>query len=144
MSSHSCMRMFQVTAALPPSAPLHPRTCYTLCSEVNDGDKHFFLAKAVNEVLTWMSEGDEYLRKPCSAVAPALLTAFLPLALPLSAKLASAGARMYFSATSSSCNHGCVLRHTGHTIALPDLVRCIAMSAYYTCHACLCGGLMCV
>lgn len=50
-----------------------------------------------------MPEGDEYFRKPCSAVAPALLVAFLPLALPLSAKLAWAGARMYFSATSSSC-----------------------------------------
>lgn len=54
---------------------------------------------------TWRPEGEVYLRKPCRAFEPVpdLLFAFLPLAAPFSARLAPAGSRMNFPATSSSC-----------------------------------------
>ena len=62
-------------------------------------------------MLTCNPAGVVYLRKPCRELdpAPALLAAFLPLALPLSARLASAGACMYLPATNSSCERRRVL-----------------------------------
>ncbi len=57
--------------------------------------------------LTCMPAGEVYLRKPWRAAAPSpalFLLPFLPLALPLSSRLASDGARMYLPATSSHCS----------------------------------------
>ncbi len=57
--------------------------------------------------LTCRPAGEVYFLKPWRAAAPSpafLLLPFLPLALPLSSRLASDGARMYLPATSSHCS----------------------------------------